>query len=265
MLQSINPSTKIPTFNWTAGGINNVIESKSNKYNLEFIDFYGNIILTTGDIFSTTYVPTTFEWNSIINAPGRNYFVTIKTYQTSKPATGVYYSEYFSYSKPTYDNVKYMIYPSSYNFTDSYTDTTTAPFRINDLTVTTMRKRCGFIQGECINLSPRKQGEGESYISYHLSKAITKIDVNLSLWSDSEYLKKEQSKVAIQVLNNSGNDFIDRYLVSIDSLSVDREKPNLYTFEFSEGITDFRIYAMSSPIGTANKGRVSIGNMALYY
>lgn len=256
--------SKIPSFKWTEGGNYNSSASKSNKFNLEFYDYYGNIILTTTDLFNNFYTPSSDEWNKIINAPGNMYYISIKTYQTSKPATGVYYSEYYTFTKPNYDKNRYILYPSAYQYTESYGDTTTRPININDLVITTERKRCGFIEGEYINLSPRKQGQGEAYISYHLNKTIYKVEVNLSLWGKSEYLEVLQSKIAIQTLDEFGK-YQDKYLVDINSLPTDRTCPNLYTFPFEYGITDFRIYVKTAPIGTANKGRVSIGNMSLYY
>ncbi len=260
----VDNSSKIPSFKWSEGGNYSSSASKSNKFNLEFFDFYGKTILTTADIFSNEYKPSLDEWNKIINAPGNTYYISIKTYQTSKPATGVYYSEYYDFIKPDYDQNRYILYPTSYQYTESYGDTNTKPIKINDLVITTERKRCGFIEGEYINLSPRKQGQGEAYISYHLNKKIYKVEVNLSLWGKSEYLNVLQSKVAIQTLDESGN-YQDKYIVDIDSLPTDRTCPNLYAFTFDYGITDFRIYVKTFPIGTANKGRVSIGNMSLYY
>ncbi len=263
-IEKIDNSTNIPSFKWSEGGNYNEPASKSNKFNLEFYDYYGNTILTTSDIFDNNYTLSFDEWNKIINSPGNIYYVSIKTYQTAKPTTGVYYSEYYTYVKPNYDKNRYILYPSSYQYTESYGDTNTKPININNLVITTERKRCGFIEGECINLSPRKQGQGEAYIAYHLNKTIYKIEVNLSLWGESEYLKIHQSKIAIQTLDESGN-YQDKYLVDINSLTTDRTSPNLYTFTFESGITDFRIYVSTAPIGTANKGRVSIGNMSLYY
>lgn len=260
----MNNFSKIPAFEWTEGGNYNSSASKSNTFNLEFYDYYGNIILTTTDLLSNSYTLSSDEWNKIINAPGSTYYASIKTYQTSKPTTGVYYSEFYTFAKPNYDKNRYILYPSTYKYTESYGDTTTYPINISDLVITTKRKRCGFIEDEYINLSPRKQKEGEAYIAYHLNKPIYKIEVNLSLWGKSEYLNVLQSKVAIQTLNEF-NEFQDKYLVDINSLPTDRTHPKSYTFSFEYGITDFRIYVKTAPIGTANKGRVSIGNMLLFY
>ena len=49
------------------------------------------------------------------------------------------------------------------------------------------------------------------------------------------------------------------------TLPTDRTQQKTYTAIFPEGATNFRIYVSTRKIGTHNKGRISIGNVALYY
>ncbi len=53
-------------------------------------------------------------------------------------------------------------------------------------------------------------------------------------------------------------------MINVNTLSNDRQKQIVYSFSFLESIDQFRIYVETLPVGTANKGRISIGSMMIY-
>lgn len=250
------------TFSWYVGGGTNE-KTVMDRFTLEFYDYYGNVSLRLDNIYDEEYTLNYSFFEEVLLAPGDFYYVSVISYQTSTPITGGYYSEFFYFKKPDYFNSKYILYPSSYQFSEAYEENYTKPIMIKDMVITTERKRCGFIEGEYINLSPRKEGRGVAYITYKFSKPIQHIDFSLSLWGKSEYLKPEQSKIAIQILNYDGI-FKDEFMINVNTLSNDRQKQIVYSFSFLESIDQFRIYVETLPVGTANKGRISIGSMMIY-
>lgn len=101
-------------------------------------------------------------------------------------------------------------------------------------------------------------------LEYQFDTLVYRFDANLSFWSDSEYLSATDSTAVIQYKNADGE-----WITVVDlldgTLPTDRTQQKTYTAIFPEGATNFRIYVSTSKIGTHNKGRISIGNVVLYY
>lgn len=251
-----------PTFSWSENSSKKF--SIVNEYGLVFFDGNKNEIDRVEGISTTKYTLPVDLWENIISSSGSTYYVSIIGKSSSFISLNSYYSNLVNFTKPTEFAEKYILYPSSYQFPESYNVTTPTTITLNDLVITNERLRCGYIEEQYINLSARKQSCGEAYLVYYTNKAISRIDVNLSFWSDSEYLSSTDSEAYIQYLDENGNWIVALDLLNDITLSTDKENQDTYSVMLGEGATTFRFYVKTRPIGTHNKGRISIGNMILY-
>ena len=132
-------------------------------------------------------------------------------------------------------------------------------------TFQTTRLRCGYIEEEYIVLSPRREDAGVAYLVYSFDDCISQINVDMTMWSNSEYLYTSDGSVALlQVKDNSGNWITVLDLLNDITLSTDRNNPNNYIISFPENTKEFRFYVASAQIGNRNKGRVCIGNIEIF-
>lgn len=252
-----------PTYSWNTNLTQNV--DVINKWGLVFFDGNKNEIFRKSDLKQEKYTPSIAEWNRVLNAAGSSYYVSVICYNDYGAPLAYYYTRTMQFTKPVdFANKKYSLLPSGYGFTESYGDQTTYPIQLADLTITTSRKRCGYIENQYVNLSPRKQGQGEAYLTYHFDKLVYRFDINLSFWSDSEYLDSSDSTAYLQYKDENGDWVIALDLLKDITLSTDRTNQDTYSVMFGAGTTDVRIIIETRPIGTANKGRISVGNIVIY-
>lgn len=134
----------------------------------------------------------------------------------------------------------------------------------NDFTISTERLRCGFIEGEYINLSPNRLNAGDAYLQLTFNKPIYEINTYLSFWSAAEGLYFIDGDYAyLQYLDASGNwiTFID---LLTSKLPTDRTAQKYFEYEFIEGTYGIRFIAhKENPTTGRNKGRICIGKIKL--
>lgn len=130
----------------------------------------------------------------------------------------------------------------------------------NDFTISTERLRCGFIEGEYINLSPNRLNAGDAYLQLTFNKPIYEINTYLSFWSAAEGLYFINGDYAyLQYLDANGNwiTFID---LLTSNLPTDRTAQKYFEYEFIEGTYGIRFIAhKENPTTGRNKGRICIG------
>ncbi len=170
-----------------------------------------------------------------------------------------------------YKNSQYnTLIPVEYQFPESYgkglpiSSSISLPNSNNTVEVAFNRFRTGYIEKECINLSPRLLNEGTAYLEYEFSKKVRKINVDLSFWSSSEFVTSNDSDYLAQY-SIDGIWFTAINLWTDVILSKDRTNPTNVEIDFPESITCFRFYAKTEPIGDRNKGRLSIFDMRIVY
>ena len=133
----------------------------------------------------------------------------------------------------------------------------------------TTRLRTGFIEDEYINLCPRKEGYGASYLEYGFFEPVSKIDINLSFWSDDErYYAADDPEARIEYWEEDSNSWVECLDLLEANLPTDRNNQKTYTIEFEEPVLSFRIYThFNNMTGYTdrNKGRISIGDMIVYF
>ena len=167
----------------------------------------------------------------------------------------------------------YTIKPSDFNFPNSYCSTkTTQTVNCGELSFETKRLRCGYIEDEYINLSPRKNGFDTAYLEMKFKNPIYFLIVDISFWSkDERYNAPNRASALIQYKKlrcTKDTDWIDSRNLLEDSLklSTDRNKQTKLIIIFPVKTREIRFYTHFDYISgqnDRNKGRISIGDISI--
>lgn len=171
--------------------------------------------------------------------------------------------------------VKYLLKPNAIELTEVsmtprdfgfeqayYSNVRMKSHSVNGVNFTTERKRCGFIQGEKINLSARKKDEGSAYLEFYFENAyVEHISIDVSLWSDQEMINASNATILLQYENNYAVATTLCDLFNDVTLSTDRNNQNHLEFDLPIGVRTIGIYSTAEAVGTKNKGRVAIGDI----
>ena len=188
--------------------------------------------------------------------------------------TNNYYFTNLNATYSPFQNVTFnTLSPSEYGFPESYGGLTNSinsfiylPSSRYHNFVQTKRMRTGFIEGECINLSPKKTGAGTAYLEYVFPKEISKISVDLSFWSAKENVYSFDSEYKIEYyIDGTTNPVCAVNLWTDVSLPKDRTHPLNVSVSFPSSVRKFRFYASSTGNSDRNKGRLSVFDMTIYY
>lgn len=180
---------------------------------------------------------------------------------------------YFTDKNATYCPFENSIYntliPSEYGFPEAYATSEIAssiylPSSNNNTLISFNRYRCGYIEEEAINISPRREGYSEAYLEYTLPKNVDKILVDLSFWSAKEFTNDVNSEYKIEyLLDGEWVPLVD--LWEDVELPTDRTNPLTVEVDFPANTTSFRFYSWSLYTSDRNKGRLSIFDMMIIY
>ncbi len=176
---------------------------------------------------------------------------------------------YFSLNDNYYKE-SYTITPSDYGFSSSYTPVELDQnVSLGSLNFSTKRLRCGYIENQYINLSPRKQGFGTAYLDFKFINPIRSLTINISFWSNKEmYNSTACAYIKSKPLTDTDQ---DAWVEDIDLLhdvvlSKDRNNQTVINLSFPKKTREIRVYAHFNdmpPPTDRNKGRISIGNITI--
>lgn len=165
-----------------------------------------------------------------------------------------------------YEVHSHLIKPADYGFGQVYNlKEITGEHVIDNIGFTTKRLRAGNIEGNQVVLSARNNDAGIAYLEYGFNVPITRINVDLALWSDNESLKPSDCTAVIQYKSIRGVWITKLNLLKDIKLSTDRTKPGNYTIFFNAPVTEFRIYSTAPKTNASNSGRLCVGNMEIVY
>lgn len=168
--------------------------------------------------------------------------------------------------KPTLSYDSFNIVSSDFNYTDFY------PYsNVNQLVTKnnncfdSNRLRCGYIQNEFINLSPRRSGAGQAYLELIFSSNIYVIEMAVSMWSDHELTTSSNATAFVQYKDINGvyQNIVDLY--NDFEISKNRYQQDYLSIRMPSQTNCIRIYTSSEAIGNANKGRISLGEITIIY
>ena len=163
---------------------------------------------------------------------------------------------------------KYTIAPNKWGFDERYyfenEGIKSSEYLIDDLVIDTKRLRCGFIEGEYVNLSANRNNAGDSYLELKFNKKIYEIGLDVAFWSDKEWMIKNQGDFAyIEFLDEEGN-WINSLDLLEENLPTDRTIPKQIKIHFTNGTKGVRIVAhKETPNTDRNKGRICLGEIEL--
>lgn len=262
-----------PTYKWKS-----LFKEKWNTQHNPYIEF--SILkntkynfLTISNIQKNEYALSMNQWRDVlVNTPGNTYYVYLRLNSKTYP----YYDDIWSrklFNKSNEYFITPNINPDEYGFADAYpTDNSTKnefiQHNINGLVFKTRRYRTGYIHNEYIVMSPIRSGINEAFIEYEFLTPISSIDVELSHWRNASYewLRRDSGTATIDAYIN--NQWITQFdmLESTNELPVDRTNPKRYIIEFDRPVYNFRFRSTSNQVNTNNdnRGRICIGNIALY-
>ena len=251
----------------------------NNTFSIQVYSIDGNLLFDTGyfNIASNSKYKYSFsdyqlaELIKSVRGFYDVYFTIVGINNSYEMSTGPYNSQYYLINvSDTLDMLN--IVPSDFGFADAYPgEETTSSLTVNEHNLTTRRLRCGYIQEEYINLSPRREGYGTAYLEIDFDRPISKLIVDLSFWSDDErYYEEDQPSASIDYYSASQNKYVStlNLLTVQPALPKDRTKQNTYQITFKEDTSSIRFYAhfeQMTGYADRNKGRISIGNMEVIY
>lgn len=131
----------------------------------------------------------------------------------------------------------------------------------NNLTIDTKRLRCSYIENQYLVLSAKKANAGTAYLEMNFDSYLNYIDFEIGLWSTKEGINANNSKILFQYQNGNGD-----WITIDDMMKADistKENMNSYQYNLNGYYTkSIRfIVTVDNPTGSANKGRVVIGNL----
>lgn len=273
---SYNKQTNHFEIEFNTGGTN---LSPNNRFLIQVYSIDGDLLFNTGyfDISNTSKYKYSFsdsqliEFLNSVRGIDDVYFNALGINTSYSMFTGPYNSQYYLINiNDALDML--TINPSDFGFDDAYPgEETGSSIVVDGHNLTTKRLRCGYIQEEYINLSPRREGCGTAYLEIDFDKPVSKLIVDLSFWSDDErYYDEDQPSASIDYFSTSQS----KYVPSLNLLTVqpplptDRTQQNTYLITFNEETSSIRFYAhfqQMSGYTDRNKGRISIGWMGVIY
>lgn len=123
-----------------------------------------------------------------------------------------------------------------------------------------LRDNFGYIENSFINLSPRREGAGKSYLELVWNAPIYTIQLGIALWNN-EYFITDESEAYIEVQDSSGSWKKVCNLISEIQSGQLKAKINGFSrkqFTNQNGMFGMRITNNSEAIGDRNLNRLSI-------
>lgn len=231
-----------------------------------FVDFRNDEIFSKNLNSASDLVNlTNQEWADLINVTGPEFYCYL-TYSLQGREIQTLAS---TFREPTTFKSRTQILPSDFDFPEWYpNDPVSAQgVSIKDITMDISRLRCGYIEDQYLNLSPRKAGQGQAYLQIEFKEKLpTSVAFGVTMWRNSELMPFREGD-SFKVYVKSNGKWSEAYDILNDvpgfSMMERREVARLLISRSSiEGI---KFEAMSNPTGSSNSGRVCIDDLVLNF
>lgn len=249
------PTFKIENPYWVGQGLN-----KQYSGHLEFYDYMEGISLITSIDENGVATLRMSDWEQIMKLPHDHFYACISLNEGNSIGEYRGLLQRFEDPKP-YEDILHLDaedfgFASQYYFEEKNNSIALR----NWFTVTTSRLRCGYIEDSFINLSPRREGAGESYLELTWNIPIYTIQIGIALWNE-EYYVTEESEAFIEVQDQAGNweqecDLLNEIQTGL--LRAKRYGFSRKRFSDQDGIWGIRIVNNSEAVGDRNLNRISI-------
>ena len=269
---------KTPTITWSTDmGSNNL---RFDEFDLYIEDINGSPIFEKKNIRSSgdyaSFQISGSLWQEIYDSPGDRFGAYIVARQTYAYVSGNYYTDVTLFSKPgSFSDGKIEIEPDEWGFQERYyfpseissikspvEDSAHIRFSSlikDDLTISTDRLRCGYIEDLYVNLSPRRINAGNAYFEMKFDKPIYSILYRVGLWSNSESLDLS-AKLLAKYPDGNWKDVTNLFDLNLQTKEQGFKR---YSSYFPNGVSGIRFECSATADGSRNKGRLSIDDIVL--
>lgn len=240
-------------------------------YTFKILDSNQRALFEDDNVYTSKYEINEDTWALTLNSEGNYYYIYIGFKSLVDPYWDDYYCLTKIYEPKDYSN-KVQIKPSDWGFEKRYwfanegdngNEYKESSLTVKGLKITSQRLRCGYIEEQYVNLSPRREGAGEAYLRLKWDKPVYSYMFGASYWSSAENLNGEAiARVMFKDGSWQSTKYADFNLKTI-GLSTKRSNIKRFVKKHSEGIYGLEFYITSEAIGNRNKGRICIDDIVL--
>lgn len=260
------------SFSWQSIIKEKWAEKDGLYYTISFLKNNRHEVFSVDHIRSNRYELSVAEWKRVINDaadPTCYFYITIDS------ETGSYWDDYYCeklFSEPKEYYYKTSFLPNDWGFFGRYyfpnelgsSDVKSDPSRMytvvtkKDLTISTERLRCGYIENSFIVLSPRRKDAGRAYFQMSFDKPVYSFMYRACMWSASEYL---DGIAIIQVKDVTGK-WSTLKDIPLSALKTRAQGLTQFSEFTQDGIYGLRFETTATATGDRNKGRLCFGDFA---
>ncbi|MBQ1879432.1 MAG: hypothetical protein II158_03595 [Bacilli bacterium] len=268
-----------PSFEWDSLYEEHWFSQSHPRIDLSISDQSGEPILNASIGNGNTYSISEEDWKKInFSHPGNKYSVSLRVTSETMNFNDAGIS--VTQDKPDlYQSRRiFEIKPTDFSgFGDYYacdveTRNTFASHRTGEnFLFKTRRYRVGYIQKECIVLSPKRKGFDEAFLEIQFYVPVDRIDIDLSFWrsQQAEGINADNATAVIEEYRydeyNTSHPILD--LLSEEcALPENRNEMATYKLRFPKPLTRIRIYAAmkNESDNNNNKGRICVGGLRIF-
>lgn len=271
ILTSGNYLDLLPTYKWVSLIHEKWHRNLSLHFTFSILDNNRHEVFKDSNVYDHEYTLTENQWDMALSVPGKIYYVYIGFESPVDP----YWDDYYcltQFAEPKDYANKVQIKPADWVFEERYwfanegdngNEYKEKSLKVKGLNITSQRLRCGYIEEQYINLSPRREGAGEAYLRLTWDKPVYSYMFGASYWSGSENL--DGIAVArVMFKDGSWQDLEDPdFNLRAIGLSTTRSNIKRFVGKHSQGIYGLEFYATSSATGDRNKGRICLDDIVL--
>lgn len=271
IITSGNYLDTLPSYRW-----NSLIHEKWHRnlslhFTFSILDNNHHEVFKDSNVYNAEYSLNENQWNVALSVPGKFYYI----YIGFQSPVDSYWDGYYcltQFSEPQDYANKVQIKPTDWNFEERYwfanegdngNEYKESSITVKGLNIISQRLRCGYIEEQYINLSPRREGAGKAYLRLTWDKPVYSYMFGASYWGRSENLDGD---AVVRVMDKDGLwQSIETADFNLKILGLSTVRSNIKRFvgKPSQGIYGLEFYATSKAVGDRNKGRICLDDIVL--
>ena len=244
----------LPRFDYSISG--NYV---ANSASIFFVDFMNQIVFSKTNLqLSGSFILSLGEWHSLLSLRGKQFYVYMRV---SNMSNHFEFSPIYVFNEPNSFGYLSNINPQDYSFPDAYNSTILTSYKnVEGTGISIKRLRCGYIQQQYINISPKKAGAGHAFLQLEFDSLIQYCSFGVTLWRDHE-LSNYNGDTAVVEIKDSNNNWVEIIDLLVD-VSLPDSRKDILRFNVFTPLKGIRFDATSAAIGDWNKGRLCIDNIS---
>ena len=240
------------------------LDSPTSNLRLVITDYHSVPVVTRQYLHHTDTVQlTAAEWAAVIDLLGREYYAYLFWSQPSGSGLPNFlFSRQVVLYEPTTFSSAVQLTPSSFGFEEQYFFyQKNKTLTVGGLQIQTSRLRCGYIQEQYVNLSPKRQGAGSAFLELTFNATIYRWMVGLTIWKDLELTVSAGDTATLSYL--SVNNVWTPYLDLLSDVTLPERRSEVIRIQSGTPIRGLRIQATSTQAPTRNLGRLCVDDIVL--